>query len=167
MPVRRSQNWLPSIFNDFFDNELMAKANATAPAINVIETDKAYKLELAAPGMTKEDFSVRIDEENNLVISMEKKAENKEEKKDGRYLRREFSYSKFQQTMILPDNVDKDHISAQVENGVLNIELPKLSEEEVKKAIERGFVPISLGKSRLRTETAALVACHTLNLQNQ
>ena len=133
MPVRRSQNWIPSIFNDFFDNELMAKANATAPAINVIETDKAYKLELAAPGMTKEDFSVRIDEENNLVISMEKKAENKEEKKDGRYLRREFSYSKFQQTMILPENVDKDHISAQVENGVLNIELPKLSEEEVKK----------------------------------
>ena len=133
MPVRRSPNWLPSIFNDFFDNEWMVKANATAPAINVIETEKAYKVELAAPGMTKEDFNVRIDEENNLVISMEKKTENKEEKKDGRYLRREFSYSKFQQTMILPENVDKDHISAQVENGVLNIELPKLSEEEVKK----------------------------------
>ena len=134
MPVRRSnQTWLPSIFNDFFDNEWMVKANATAPAINVIETEKAYKVELAAPGMTKEDFNVRIDEENNLVISMEKKTENKEEKKDGRYLRREFSYSKFQQTMILPENVDKDHISAQVENGVLNIELPKLSEEEVKK----------------------------------
>lgn len=133
MPVRRSQNWLPSIFNDFFDNEWMVKANATAPAINVIETEKAYKVELAAPGMTKEDFNVRIDEENNLVISMEKKTENKEEKKDGRYLRREFSYSKFQQTMILPENVDKDHISAQVENGVLNIELPKLSEEEVNK----------------------------------
>lgn len=133
MPVRKSQNWLPSIFNDFFDNEWMVKANATAPAINVIETEKAYKVELAAPGMTKEDFNVRIDEENNLVISMEKKTENKEEKKDGRYLRREFSYSKFQQTMILPENVDKDHISAQVENGVLNIELPKLSEEEVKK----------------------------------
>ena len=133
MPVRRSQNWLTSIFNDFFDNEWMVKANATAPAINVIETEKAYKVELAAPGMTKEDFNVRIDEENNLVISMEKKTENKEEKKDGRYLRREFSYSKFQQTMILPENVDKDHISAQVENGVLNIELPKLSEEEVKK----------------------------------
>ena len=133
MPVRRSQNWLPSIFNDFFDNEWMVKANATAPAINVIETEKAYKVELAAPGLTNEDFNVRIDEENNLVISMEKKTENKEEKKDGRYLRREFSYSKFQQTMILPENVDKDHISAQVENGVLNIELPKLSEEEVKK----------------------------------
>ena len=133
MPVIRSHNWFPSIFNDFFDNDWMVKANATAPAINVIETEKAYKVELAAPGMTKEDFNVRIDEENNLVISMEKKTENKEEKKDGRYLRREFSYSKFQQTMILPENVDKDHISAQVENGVLNIELPKLSEEEVKK----------------------------------
>ena len=103
MPVRRTQNWLPSIFNDFFDNDWMVKANATAPAINVFETEKEYKVELAAPGMTKEDFNVRIDEENNLVITMEKKTENKEEKKEGRYLRREFSYSKFQQTMILPN----------------------------------------------------------------
>ena len=128
MPVRRTQNWLPSIFNDFFDNDWMVKANATAPAI------KDYKVEVAAPGMTKEDFNVHIDEENNLVISMEKKTENKEEKKEGRYLRREFSYSKFQQTMILPDDVDKEKISAQVENGVLNIDLPKFSEQEKEKA---------------------------------
>ena len=134
MPVRRTQNWLPSIFNDFFDNDRMVKANATAPAINVFETEKEYKVELAAPGMTKEDFNVHIDEENNLVISMEKKTENKEEKKEGRYLRREFSYSKFQQTMILPDDVDKEKISAQVENGVLNIDLPKFSEQEKEKA---------------------------------
>ena len=138
MPVRRSQNWLPSIFNDFFDNDWMVKANATAPAINVFETEKEYKVELAAPGMTKEDFNVHIDEENNLVISMEKKTENKEEsnkdeKKEGRYLRREFSYSKFQQTMILPDDVDKEKISAQVENGVLNINLPKFTEQEKEK----------------------------------
>ena len=134
MPVRRTQNWLPSILNDFFDNDWMVKANATAPAINVFETEKEYKVELAAPGMTKEDFNVRIDEDNNLVISMEKKTENKEEKKEGRYLRREFSYSKFQQTMILPDDVDKEKISAQVENGVLNIDLPKFSEQEKEKA---------------------------------
>lgn len=133
MPVRRTQSWLPSIFNDFFDNDWMVRANGTAPAINVFETEKEYKVELAAPGMTKEDFNVRIDEDSNLVISMEKKTENKEEKKDGRYLRREFSYSKFQQTMILPENVDKEKISATVENGVLNVSLPKLSEEEVKK----------------------------------
>ena len=133
MPVRRTQNWLPSIFNDFFDNDWMVKANATAPAINVFETEKEYKVELAAPGMTKEDFNVHIDEENNLVISMEKKTENKEEKKEGRYLRRD-SNTKFQQTMILPDDVDKERYSAQVENGVLNIDLPKFSEQEKEKA---------------------------------
>ena len=139
MPVRRNQNWLPSIFNDFCDNDWMVKANATAPAINVLETEKEYKVEVAAPGMTKEDFNVHIDEENNLVISMEKKTENKEEgneenKAEGRYLRREFSYSQFQQTMILPDDVDKERIEAHVENGVLQIELPKYTEQEKEKA---------------------------------
>lgn len=133
MPIRRNQNWLPSIFNDFFDNEWMEKANATAPAINVLENEKEYKVELAAPGMTKEDFDVHIDEENNLVISMEKKSEKKEDEKNGRYLRREFSYSKFQQTMILPEDVDKEKISATVNNGVLDIELPKLVKEELPK----------------------------------
>lgn len=139
MPVRKNPNWLPTIFNDFFDNDWMVKANATAPAINVFETAKEYKVELAVPGMTKEDFNVHIDEENNLVISMEKKTEKKEdnkgeERKEGRYLRREFSYTKFQQTMILPEDVDKDKISAQVENGVLNISLPKFTEQEKEKA---------------------------------
>lgn len=133
MPIRRNQNWLPSIFNDFFDNDWMEKANATAPAINVFENEKEYKVELAAPGMTKEDFDVHIDEENNLVISMEKKNEKKEDEKNGRYLRREFSYSKFQQTMILPEDVDKEKISATVNNGVLDIELPKLVKEELPK----------------------------------
>ena len=134
MPMRRNnQSWLPSIFNDFFDSEWMERANATAPAINVIENDKEYKVELAAPGMTKEDFDVHIDEDNNLVISMEKKNEKKDENKNGRYLRREFSYSKFQQTMILPDDVDKEKIAASVNNGVLDIQLPKLSKEEMPK----------------------------------
>ncbi len=134
MPMRRNnQSWLPSIFNDFFDNEWMERANATAPAINVIENDKEYRVELAAPGMTKEDFDVHIDEDNNLVISMEKKDEKKDENKNGRYLRREFSYSKFQQTMILPDDVDKEKIAASVNNGVLDIQLPKLSKEEMPK----------------------------------
>lgn len=133
-PVRRNQNWIPSIFNDFFDNDWMIKANATAPAINVIENEKDYRIELAAPGMSKEDFNIKLDEENNLVISMEKKNENKEEdKKNGRYLRREFSYSKFQQTMILPDDVDKDAISASVEHGVLTVDLPKQTPEAVQK----------------------------------
>ena len=134
MPVRRSQNWLPSIFNDFFDNEWLERANTTAPAINVIESENNFRIEVAAPGMTKEDFNVTLDENQNLVISMEKKTDQKEEQKEGRFLRREFSYSKFQQTMVIPDNVDKEKISAKVEDGVLNIDLPKLTEEESKKA---------------------------------
>lgn len=135
MPIRKynNQNWLPSIFNDFFDNEWMEKTNATAPAINVTENDKEYNVEVAAPGMTKEDFNIHIDEENNLVITMEKKNDKKEE--DGkRYLRREFSYTKFQQAMILPEDVEKEKISASVNNGVLDIHLPKLSKENLPKA---------------------------------
>ena len=83
--------------------------------------------------MTKKDFCVRIDEDNNLVISLEKHEEHKDEK-DVLYLRREFAYSKFEQTMILPDDVDKEKIAATMENGVLEITLPKLSEKEIKKA---------------------------------
>lgn len=128
VPSRRmsNQNWLPSIFNDFFDNEWMERSNATAPAINVLENEKSYDLELAAPGMTKDDFKVTLNEEGDLVINMEKKLENNEDKKHGHYLRREFSYSKFQQTMLLPDDADKEKINAQVENGVLKVNIPKI-----------------------------------------
>lgn len=131
MPTRKyyNQNWLPSIFNDFFDNNWMEKANATAPAINVVESDKDYKVEVAVPGMTKEDFNIHLGDENELVISMEKKVEN-EDKENKKYLRREFSYTKFQQSLYLPDNADKEKITANVANGVLTIELPKYSQEE-------------------------------------
>jgi HSP20 family protein len=133
IPVRKynNQNWLPSIFNDFFDNDWMVKTNATAPAINVIESDKDYKVEVAAPGMTKDDFNIHLSEDNELVITMEKKNETKEEDKENKkYLRREFSYSKFQQALVLPDDVEKEKINANVSDGVLTIELPKRTPEE-------------------------------------
>ena len=132
MPARRfNQTWLPSIFDDFFDTNWMGRANATAPAINVIEDDKEYRVELAAPGLTKDDFDVHIDEDNNLVIYMEKKTDNREGKDNkGRYLRREFSYTKFQQTLLLPDDVKKDAIAAAVADGVLTVTLPKETVEE-------------------------------------
>ena len=132
MPMMRSNNWIPAVFNDLFNTEFLPKVSATAPAINVKESDKAYTVELAAPGMKKEDFNVHINDEGNLVVKMESKNEAKEEDKNTRYLRREFSYSKFEQTLILPDDVKKDAISAKVENGVLTVELPKLVEEKVK-----------------------------------
>lgn len=132
--ARRNQNWLPSIFNDFFDNDWMERTSATAPAINVKESKDEYLIEVAAPGMTKDDFNVHIEGDDSLVICMEKKNETKEEKKETRFLRREFSYSQFQQTMILPDDVDKEKIEAKMENGVLHINLPKLSHEQQQKA---------------------------------
>ena len=132
VPARRNnQNWMSDIFNDFFDNRWMERSNATAPSINVIEHEHDYTLELAAPGMTKEDFHVTLDEEGDLVIKMEKKVENKEENKEnGHYLRREFNYTKFQQTMLLPEDAVRENISAKVENGVLTVNIPKV--EKVK-----------------------------------
>lgn len=110
-------------------------AKATAPAINVLEDEKNYKVEVAAPGMSKSDFTINLDQDDDLVISMEHKEDNKEskdQKKDARYLRREFNYSKFEQTLVLPDDIEKDKISAKMENGVLTINIPKMGEEAKK-----------------------------------
>lgn len=132
MPMMRTNSWIPAVFNDLFDADFMPKVNATAPAINVKENDQAYTVEVAAPGMKKEDFNVHINDEGNLIIKMEQKSEKKEEDKSVRYLRREFSYTKYEQTLILPDDVEKDKIAAKVENGVLTVELPKLEQQQVK-----------------------------------
>ena len=134
LPARRNnQTWMPDIFNDFFDNTWMERPKATCPAINVLETPEAYQLELAAPGMTKADFDIHLDEDGDLVINMEKKADKNEQQK-GHYVRREFSYTKFQQTMLLPDDTDREAINAKVENGVLTVQLPKVKKVEVEKA---------------------------------
>ena len=142
---RSIPTWIPSIFNDFFSNDLLVRNSSTVPAINVIETEKEYKVEVAAAGMRKEDFKIHIDSENDLTITMERNCncdakdekecgcdEKKDEKcKDGkcedkgRYLRREFSYTRFQQTLILPDNADTTKIEAKVKHGVLKIHIPK------------------------------------------
>ena len=135
LPARRNnQTWMPDIFNDFFDNTWMERPKATCPAINVLETPDAYQLELAAPGMTKADFDIHLDEDGDLVINMEKKVDAKHEQEKGHYVRREFSYTKFQQTMLLPDDTNREEISAKVENGVLTVNLPKVKKVEVEKA---------------------------------
>ena len=83
--------------------------------------------------MTKDDFNIHLDENGDLVINMEKKNEE-EDKKGKKYLRREFAYTKYEQTLVLPDDVDKTKIAAEVKHGVLNIELPKVAESETKVA---------------------------------
>lgn len=128
-PARRNRNndWLPSIFNDFLAPEWLEHRNTTAPAVNILEDDTCYRVEVAAPGMTRDDFKVHINEDNELIISLEKCSTPKEEEKKtkGTYLRREFSYTQFQQSLLLPDNVLRDKIEAKVENGVMTIDIPK------------------------------------------
>ena len=137
LPVLNSNYWFPTMFDEFFNNEWMPKAKATAPAVNVKEDAKAYTMEIAVPGVKKEYCRVNINADGNLEVAIENKLEHKEEEKSEdkkeHYLRREFSYTKFEQTLLLPDDVDKEKIAANVSDGVLTIDLPKV-EQNVQKA---------------------------------
>lgn len=138
MPVKKL-NRMPSIFGDlFYDQwpEVFAK-RGTTPPINVIETDKKFKVEIAAPGMTKDDFKVELNGDNQLIVCLEKECERDENgneccgdedcSKDEKhhFLRREFTYASFRQIFNLPESVDRDHIKAKMKHGVLHIKLPK------------------------------------------
>ena len=132
LPILNANNWFPTVFDDFFNNDWMPRMKATAPAVNVKEDAKAYTMELAVPGIKKEFCRVNINADGNLEVAIENKLEHKEENKKEHFLRREFSYSNYQQTYVLPDDIEKDHIAAKVDNGVLTITLPKFTKEEVK-----------------------------------
>ena len=138
-PVIRNNNrnnWLDTAFNDFFESDWMPRTASTAPAVNVKESEKAFTMEVAAPGLKKEYCKVNINNEGNLVVKIEHKAEHEDKQPEAEqfhYVRREFSYTNYEQTYILPDEVDKEHISAKVEDGVLTVELPKLAPEPEKK----------------------------------
>ena len=137
-PVIRNNrnNWLDTAFNDLFDMDWTPRHVTTAPAVNVKETDKAFTMEIAAPGLKKEFCSVNINNEGNLVVKIENKAQHEEKPQEGEkhhYLRREFSYASYEQAYTLPDEVNKEAISAKVEDGILSIELPKLAPEPEKK----------------------------------
>jgi len=132
LPTRKNQAWLPEfLFNDWFNDSLYSQRTITSPALNILEKENGFRVELAAPGMAKEDIKVDINKENQLVISAEKKTESEE--KQERYLRKEFGYSQFVKMLTLPDDIDKEAISASYEKGVLAIEIPrkikKLTEE--------------------------------------
>lgn len=137
LPVMSSNNWFPTMFDDFFNNDWMPKMKATAPAVNVKEDAKAYVMELAVPGIKKEYCRVCINNDGNLEVTIENKMEHKDENKKEHYLRREFSYSNYQQVYVLPEDVEKDHVTAAVENGVLAITMPKKTKEEEKKALRQ------------------------------
>ena len=134
LPVMFKNSWFPTMFEDFLNNDIMPRINTTAPAVNVREDEKAYTMEVAAPGIKKEFCRVSINDEGNLCVAIENKMEHKEEEKQHHYLRREFSYANYEQNYTLPEDVDKDHIEAKVEHGILTITLPRVQKEEPKLA---------------------------------
>lgn len=138
MSIIKRNEFLPHVFDDFFSKDLWdwglnnnSSTNTTIPAVNIRETSEAFEVEMAAPGMNKEDFKVELDG-NMLTITSELQKEN-EEKEGQRYTRREFSYQSFRRTFQLPkDVVDADKIEAKYENGVLRLLVPKKEEAKPK-----------------------------------
>jgi len=138
LPVMFKNSWFPTVFDEFLNSDVTpSTCTTTAPAVNVKEDEKAYTMEVAAPGIKKEYCHVSLNEDGNLSIAIENKMEHKEEDKKQHYLRREFSYTNYQQSYSLPEDVVKDKISARVENGILTVTLPKQEKEaKVTKSIE-------------------------------
>jgi HSP20 family protein len=133
-------NSLPGLFDDMFTRNVFdwglsnySSAGSTLPAVNIKETAENFEVEMAAPGMNKQDFNVEL-EDNMLTITPEKKNE-REEKEGQRYSRKEFSYQSFQRRFTLPkDVVDVDQIQAKYENGLLHLLIPKKEEAKKKPA---------------------------------
>lgn len=123
-------SFIGEMFNDFMNTDLVSKdVFKSVPAVNISENPEGYMLELAAPGMNKEDFKVEI-ENGILVISAEKKEEKSNE--NSKFTRKEFSYTSFSRTFTLPEQVNTERISAGYENGVLKLQLPKKEEAKQK-----------------------------------
>lgn len=120
-----------SVFDDFFTKDLFdwnskhfSDLGSTLPSVNVKETERGFNLELAAPGMQKDDFNIELNH-NVLTISSEQKDEKSEEDYDGRYTRREFNYQSFSRSFTLPENADHSKIEASYDDGVLYVSIPK------------------------------------------
>jgi HSP20 family protein len=117
------------IFEDFFNNELGTWS--TTPAVNIKESEKNFSLEFAAPGKTKEDFIIEVDD-NVLKVSSEKQEKSEEKDEKGRFTRREFSYHSFSRAFKLPENIDTEKIEAIYKEGILYVNLPKREKSSTK-----------------------------------
>ena len=128
--TRSRSPYFSEFFNDLFENVPNSDVRkSTIPSVNILESNEMYKLELAAPGLSKDDFKISI--ENDLLsVSTEKKVEFSE--KSEKYTRKEFSYSSFQRSFTLPELVDVEKIGAVYENGIMTIQLPKKEEAKPK-----------------------------------
>ena len=126
--------WLPTLFEDLLNQNVVNQERFTVPAVNIIEEENSFKIDLAAPGLKKDNFKIEVDN-NKLTVTSEVESE-KHIKKDN-FTRKEFDFSSFTRTFALTENIDVDGIKASYKNGVLSIVLPKKEEKkEIKKMVE-------------------------------
>ena len=132
--LRTNRALLPNIVDDFFGKDFLTnffepQTGVSVPAVNIVEDKENFKIEVAAPGLDKEDFNIEM-ENNVLTISSEKGSKHEEKEKE--YMRREFSYSSFKRTFTMPEIVDSEKIVASHKNGILEIVIPKKEEAKQK-----------------------------------
>jgi len=137
MSLVKFSNQMPSVFDRFFENDMFdwsnrnySTTNTTLPAVNIKEDKDGFEVDLSAPGLSKDDFKIEL---NNhlLTISSEKKVEN-ETKEGQQFTRREFSYQSFSRSFNLPESVEGEKIVAKYENGILSVSIPKKEEAKPK-----------------------------------
>jgi HSP20 family protein len=138
LPMLKSKNFFPAfvdefIGRDFFPGFSESKTGFSVPAVNVIETKDEFKIEVAAPGLNKEDFKVDVD---NSVLKISSEKETKNEDKNEKYMRCEFQYSSFQRFFSLPDSIAADKIKASHNNGILTVNIPK-KDEAIEKQVRQ------------------------------
>ncbi len=133
MSLVRFTKQMPSVFDRFFDGDLMDwsnDVNTTLPSVNIKETKEGFEVKVAAPGFDKNDFKLELNHDV-LTISSEKQAES-ETKEGEQYTRREYCYSSFKRSFVLPDSADAEKINAEYKNGILDITIPKKEEAKPK-----------------------------------
>ena len=133
MSLVRFTKQMPSVFDRFFDGDLMDwsnDVNTTLPSVNIKETKDGFEVKVAAPGFDKNDFKLELNHDV-LTISSEKQAEN-ETKEGEQYTRREYCYSSFKRSFVLPDSANTEKINAEYKNGILDITIPKKEEAKPK-----------------------------------
>ena len=132
--TRRTQDFIPTLFNELMN---MDTVSYSEPKMNIIENKENYLIQYSVPGLKKEDLKISIDADGNLVVEMNKES-HKEEKKDDsvRYLRREFTTEQFRNTLVLPEDIHREKITAKVEHGILEVVLPRVTVEEKKTLVQ-------------------------------
>ncbi len=136
IPMIRKHSCMPGSTDEFFGKDLLQDFFATTtnynmPAVNITESKDDFKINVAAPGLSKEDFKIDL---HNKILTLSSEKEEKKEENNEKFTRREFSYSSFKRSFGLPELVDTDNINATYKDGILMIEIPKREEAKEKPA---------------------------------